>query len=89
MTGSFVRWHGIRYRLGSTGFTKCRSACTLSVPVYENLGPARLPAVSGPRPEGAEAVALKQVRYNSPVLTAKEAIQYVGKNSEKAFRNAG
>jgi len=35
----------------------------------------------------AEAVARKQMRYNAPVLTAEEAMHYVGKKSEKAFRD--
>lgn len=35
----------------------------------------------------AEAVARKQARYKSPVLTRDEAMAYVGKASEKAFRD--
>jgi hypothetical protein len=34
----------------------------------------------------AEAVALKNMRYASPVLNTEEAMHYVGKDSDGAFR---
>lgn len=34
----------------------------------------------------ADAVAVRMVRFKAPVLTAQEAAAYVGKGSEKAYR---